>query len=104
MLSTIELITFAAATCAGLLVGGLYFIGLWWTVNRIPHARQPFNLYVVSLIIRLTVVLAAVYGLLTYSRWPQLVAWLAGFVAARLLLIHHARRALSPAPSHREAV
>jgi len=104
MFDSIELATIIAAVCAGLLLGGLYFGGLWWTVRRMPRARHPLNLYFGSLIVRLAIVLAAFYGVLSYFDWPQLVASLVGFVAARRLLI----RLIAPVPSgniaQREAV
>ncbi|MEX0820386.1 MAG: ATP synthase subunit I [Pirellulaceae bacterium] len=87
MFDTSELPSIAVAVCAGILMGGTYFGGLWWTVGRMPQVRHPLNLYFGSLIVRLAIVLAAFYGLLSYSGWPQLVAALVGFVAARLLLI-----------------
>jgi F1F0 ATPase subunit 2 len=87
MFDSSELPLIAAAVCAGILLGGLYFGGLWWTVGRMPQVRHPLNLYFGSLVVRLTLVLTAFYGVLSYTGWPQLAAALAGFVAARLLLI-----------------
>ena len=104
MFDTSELSLIAAAVCAGILLGGLYFGGLWWTVGRMPHVRHPFNLYFGSLIVRLAIVLTAFYGVLSYSGWPQLVAALMGFVAARVLLIRLIGRAPSGAMPQREAV
>jgi F1F0 ATPase subunit 2 len=99
-----ELPSIDAAICAGILLGGLYFGGLWWTVGRMPRVRNPLNLYFSSLIVRLALVLAAFYGVLSYSGWPQLVAALVGFVAARLLLICLIGRTPCGEMSPREAV
>ena len=87
MLDLIECSRIAAAIFAGLLLGGLYFGGLWWTVNRMPGASHPLNLYFGSLIIRLTVVMVAFYGVLTYAGWPRLGVSLIAFIAVRLALI-----------------
>jgi len=95
MFDSIESATIIAAVCAGLLLGGLYFGGLWWTVRRMPHVRHPLNLYFGSLIVRVAIVVAAFHGVLGYFGWPRLVASLVGFVAARLLLI----RLIAPVPS-----
>lgn len=99
-----ELPSIVAAVCAGLLLGGLYFGGLWWTVRRMPLARHPLNLYFGSLIARLAILLAAFYGVLTYAGWPQLLASLLGFVAARLPLVRLMGRAPSSDITQREAV
>jgi F1F0 ATPase subunit 2 len=104
MSDSIEPDTIIAAVCVGLLLGGLYFGGLWWTVRRMPHARHPLNLYFGSVIVRLTMVLAAFYGVLANADWPRLVASLAGFVAARMLLIRLVAPVSSGCPIRREAV
>lgn len=95
MFETIESTSAAAAVCAGILLGGIYFGGLWCTVRRMPRARHPLNLYFGSLVLRLGIVLAVFCGVLTCFGWPQLVASLIGFVAARLLLI----RIVLPTPA-----
>ena len=104
MFDTIESASIVAAVCAGLLLGGLYFGGLWWTVRRMPLARHPLNLYFGSLIARLAILLAAFYGVLSYAGWAQLVAALVGFIAARLLLIRIIGPARSGDIAQREAV
>lgn len=104
MFDTSELPSIVAAVCAGILLGGLYFGGLWWTVGRMPHVRHPLNLYFGGLIVRLAIVLVAFYGALSYFGWPQLVAALAGFVAARLLLIRLLGSTASGDLSQRETI
>ncbi|REJ90872.1 MAG: ATP synthase subunit I [Planctomycetota bacterium] len=104
MFDTIESASIVAAVCAGLLLCGLYFGGLWWTVRRMPLARHPLNLYFGSLIARLAILLAAFYGVLSYAGWAQLVAALVGFIAARLLLIRIIGPARSGDIAQREAV
>lgn len=87
MFDTVEPASILVAVCAGFLLGGLYFGGLWWTVSRMPGARHPLNLYFGSLTVRLAVILAVFYGVLTYFGWPQLAASVVGFVVARVVLI-----------------
>ena len=71
---------------AGVLLGGCYFGGLWWTVRRLPRARHVWRLYFGSLLVRLALVLVSFYFVLTYFDWRSLVACLLGFVASRLVL------------------
>jgi len=103
MFDTIEPATIVAAVCAGLLLGGLYFGGLWWTVRRMPRARHPLNMYFGSLVVRLAIILSAFYAVVIYSGWPQLAAALVGLVSARLLLIHLFARAPSGEMPRKEA-
>ena len=37
MFDTVEIMTLAAAVVAGVVLGGFYFGGLWWTVRRMPE-------------------------------------------------------------------
>jgi F1F0 ATPase subunit 2 len=42
----------------GILLGLLYFGGLWLTVRRLPRTRHPIQLSIVSLVLRLGLCLA----------------------------------------------
>lgn len=78
----------AAALCFGLLLGGCYFGGLWWTVHRLLDTRHVWRTLLASLVIRLTVVLLSFYFVLTRFGWQTLLSCLFGFWLARLSLIH----------------
>lgn len=41
----------------GLVLGGIYFWGLWFTLRRLPHWQRPFLSMGLSLLTRLTVLL-----------------------------------------------
>ncbi|GAB4144538.1 MAG: hypothetical protein Tsb009_16280 [Planctomycetaceae bacterium] len=104
MIDTIEPASLAVAIVVGLLLGVFYFGGLWWTVRRMPLARHPLQLYFGSLIARLAILLAGFYGVLSYAGWAELVTALAGFIAARLLLIRLKGRVPSGDIAQREAM
>ena len=70
----------------GVLGGGLYFSGLWFTVRHLPGARRPGLLLLGSLALRLVLLLGAIY-LLASAHWSHLLSALAGVVLARTLLI-----------------
>jgi F1F0 ATPase subunit 2 len=103
MLEMKEMIQLAAALLAGGALGALYFGSLWWTLLRMPRCRRPLSLYFASLAVRLTVVLAAFYGLLTAWDWDGLIAALLGFIGARILLTRLARHASFPKSTMRRA-
>jgi F1F0 ATPase subunit 2 len=74
------------ALLAGMVLGALYFGGLWWTVQRLTSARHPGLLFLASFIGRTAVTLAGFF-LIAGGRWQRLLACLAGFVLARFLLV-----------------
>jgi F1F0 ATPase subunit 2 len=92
------------AALVGLLLGGLYFGGLWWTVRHMPRARHPLTLYFSSLVVRLAVVLLAVYGVLTLRGWQPLVVALVAFTVVRLVLIRFLVRLPAGTVAPREVV
>ncbi len=71
---------------AGMALGALYFVGLWQTVKRLPQAEGRGLLLLVSLVVRLSVLLAVFYFLLQDGRWERLAAALIGFVVMRKIL------------------
>lgn len=95
MLESIRWTEMIAALVMGLVLGSLFFSGLWWTVRRLPGARRPLLLYFVSLLLRTGAVMAGFYLLLSRWQWPHLLIALSGFLAARLLLVGW----LKPAPT-----
>jgi F1F0 ATPase subunit 2 len=77
---------------AGLLLGALFYGGLWWTVKRIPSARLPAPLIIGSFAVRTALVLAGLYLLLRDgTAWLRLVGALAGIVAVRLYMVFKVR-------------
>ena len=77
---------------AGLLLGAGFYLGLWATVRRLPTARHPALLTLGSLVLRLGLLLAALYWL-TALQPERMAAAVAGVILARLLL----QRRLGPA-------
>jgi F1F0 ATPase subunit 2 len=86
------------ALMAGLALGLWYFGGLWLTVQRLPGARNPGFLSLVSLIIRLSLTLAGFY-LVMAGRWERLLVCLAGFLLMRTVLVRRLGPVSSQIPS-----
>ncbi len=78
------------AAFSGLLLGGLFFGGLWWTIRRGLRSRAPALWFCGSLLLR---ALAAMGGFYFVSRgeWPRLPACLLGFLLARFVIIRKTR-------------
>ena len=75
----------ALALAGGALLGAFYFGTLWLVVRRLDRLAWPAVWLGVGGILRLAVVLGLLV-LLVGTRWERLVAALAGFVVARVIL------------------
>ena len=79
-----ETVTLVLALVTGVLLGGLFFGGLWWTVCKIVSSKQPALLFLGSLLLRTSIVLVGFY-FITRGHWERLLVCLLGFVVARLI-------------------
>ena len=78
------------ALAAGIVLGAVFFGGLWWTVCRALTARVPAAWFGVSTLVRMAIV---VCGLYCFARLglPSLLACLCGLLAARGAVKHFTR-------------
>jgi F1F0 ATPase subunit 2 len=86
------------ATVAGILLGVIFFGGLWWTVREGMSSRRPGIWFLGSLIVRMSVVMLGFF-LVGQGDWKRLVACLVGFILARIAVIRWTR---SPFQQHAE--
>jgi len=82
---------------SGLILGWLFYQGLWWTVRRGLASRHPATWFLVSLVVRMVVVVGGVI-LVAQGDWRRLLACLAGVALARVLVGWRVRAPLDPAP------
>jgi F1F0 ATPase subunit 2 len=85
-----ESITLCLAACAGLMLGGIFFGGLWWTVRKGVVTKQPGLWFLGSMIVRMTVVMAGFY-FVSDGQWDRLLSSLVGFIAARTIIVRLSR-------------
>jgi F1F0 ATPase subunit 2 len=83
------------ALVAGLLLGTVFFGGLWWTVRRGVFAKSPALWFLGSQVLRMGIVLAGFY-LVGRGDWERLAACLIGFIMARFLVIRWTRTPSGP--------
>jgi len=67
---------------AGGLLGGLFFGGLWWTVNKGLSSQWPALWFLGSLLVRLGITLGGFY-FVSGGHWERMLACLLGFLLAR---------------------
>lgn len=82
------------AALAGLILGVIFFGGLWWTVRRGVSSQRPAVWFVGSLLARMILVVAGFY-FVSSGDWRRLVAGLLGFIAARVAAIRLMRAPLA---------
>jgi len=80
-----EMIKLVAALASGLLLGAIFFGGLWWTVRKGVTSKLPAFWFCGSLLLRTGMVLAGFY-FVTGGHWQRLLACLLGFVIARRIV------------------
>jgi F1F0 ATPase subunit 2 len=80
-----EALHVALAVVAGAILGAMFYGGLWWTVRRGLLSRQPAIWFLTSQIARTAAALLGFYAVFR-GDWRRLVACLAGFTLARILV------------------
>jgi len=75
----------------GMALGAIYFAGLWYTIQRLPDAKNPLNCLLGSFLLRVSFALTGL-GLVMNGRWDQLIAALGGFILTREILVRRIGR------------
>ncbi len=91
-----EPLTLMLPLMAGLLLGAVFFGGLWWTVRRGLESKSPAAWFFCSLWLRTIMVIAGFY-FVSQADWRRLVACLAGFLIVRLSMAWLTRAPGKPA-------
>ncbi len=80
-----EALSLAPAMVTGVLLGVMFFGGLWWTVRKGFSSKQPALWFFGSLLLRISIALAGFY-FVSDGHWERLLVCLLGFVLARLIV------------------
>ena len=80
----------ALALVAGLVLGAIFFGGLWWTVRKGISSRSPALWFLGSMLLRMSIVLAGFY-FVGHGDWKRLVTCLLGFTIARYMVMRLTR-------------
>jgi F1F0 ATPase subunit 2 len=81
-----EMLNLLLAIAAGIILGVIFFGGLWWTVRKGISSPHPALLFLGSLIVRMSVVVLGVF-FVSQGEWKQTVACLLGFLLARVAVM-----------------
>ena len=75
---------------AGVLLGAVFFGGLWFTVRRGLTSHQPALWFLGSMLLRTAIAVAGFYFVMQ-GDWRRLAACLAGFLVARVCVLRLTR-------------
>jgi len=75
---------------AGVLLGIIFFGGLWWTIRKGISSKQPAALFFFSLLLRTGIALAGFY-FVARGDWRRVLSCLIGFILARILVTWRSR-------------
>jgi F1F0 ATPase subunit 2 len=81
-----ETLRLIPAMVAGVVLGVMFFGGLWWTVRRGFSSKQPGLWFFASLLLRMSIALAGFY-FVSGGHWQRLLVCLLGFLLARLVVM-----------------
>lgn len=77
---------------AGILLGGFFFGGLWWTVQKGLSARRPEFWFLGSMLIRTTITITGFY-FVSGGQLTRVLICLLGFFLARRIVLRLTREA-----------
>jgi F1F0 ATPase subunit 2 len=79
------------AFIAGLLLGALFFGGLWLTVRKTLTAKAPALWLIIGFFIRISITLIGFY-FVSRDSWQRLLICLLGFIIARLIMMQWTKK------------
>jgi len=80
-----EPLSLASALAMGVLLGAIFYGGLWWTVRQGVSSKRVALWFLGSLLLRMGVALAGFY-FVAGGHWERLLLCLLGFVIARVVV------------------
>jgi F1F0 ATPase subunit 2 len=97
-----ETLTLVLAFVTGVLLGAMFFGGLWWTVQKGVSSKRSALWFFGSMLLRTGIALAGFY-VIARGHWERLLVCLLGFIIARLIVIRLTRLAEKPTNLTQEA-
>ncbi|QDT06965.1 N-ATPase, AtpR subunit [Rubripirellula lacrimiformis] len=92
-----EITNTAVPLVAGLILGAIFFGGLWWTIRGGLTSDHPASWFLVSHFARMAVTLAGFY-FVADGQWQRVLVCLAGFLIARVIVTRLTRIEESSGP------
>jgi F1F0 ATPase subunit 2 len=90
-----EPLSLVLALVTGVLLGVMFFGGLWWTVQKGVSSKRSALWFFGSLLLRTSIALAG-FHFIARGHWERLLVCLLGFAMARLIVTRLTRAAEKP--------
>ncbi|HLV92997.1 MAG TPA: ATP synthase subunit I [Aequorivita sp.] len=90
-METNEVLGLLPAVFAGIILGVLFFGGLWLTVRKGLNSKKPTLIFMGSLVIRMAIVIAGFY-FVGADNWQKMLACLGGFLIARIIVTRFTKK------------
>lgn len=85
------LVKLLLAALAGILIGMVFFGGLWSTLSGLERSNRPALRMVCSMLLRFAITLSAFYLLARYGGWHVVLVAATGFALMRQLVVSGVR-------------
>jgi F1F0 ATPase subunit 2 len=82
-----EVLFMGLSFIAGLLLGAIFFGGLWYTVGKLSTSPSPGLWFIGSFFMRSAITVLGFYYI-SLGDWRRLLVCLAGFIVARYAVVH----------------
>lgn len=93
-----EILSLLPAVFAGIVLGVLFFGGLWLTVRKGLDSKNATLIFMGSLIIRMAIVLLGFYYV-GADNWQKMMACLGGFLIARIVITRITKKEIQTKPT-----
>jgi F1F0 ATPase subunit 2 len=80
-----DVVALSLALMAGVLIGTLFFGGLWWTVQKGLTSNHPALWFLTSTLLRMSFAVTGFY-FIAHGDWQKLLVCLVGFFIARIVV------------------
>lgn len=81
-----EILSLVLALVTGLLLGMMFFGGLWWTVQKGVSSKRPALWFFGSLLLRTSIALTG-FTFIARGHWERLLLCIIGFAIARFIVM-----------------
>lgn len=92
MMMTNDVVSLGISLMAGVLIGVLFFYGLWWTIRKLVRSDRPALWSLGSMVLRMIAALTG-FHFVAQGSWERLLACFLGFILARMIVSRLTRRA-----------
>ena len=91
MLSSVTPTMAVLCFVAGILGGVFYFLGLWWSIERLPKIRQKKSFLFYSFFVRISLFLILMLWIADKNP-ARLILFFLGFILSRIFMLRQQRK------------